>query len=97
MTQRPVAVATLEDARDVILAALGLSADADLPVQEPRADGSMTITFPDGTVIEVERTTWWVLARAIGAPVNVLRAAEMGDSEAQQRILDAFNAQEAKR
>ena len=48
-----VAVATPDDARDVILAALGLSADADLPVQEPRADGSMTITLPDGTVIKI--------------------------------------------
>lgn len=56
-----------------------------------------TITLPDGTVIKVEQTTWYALVAGWGE--HWQREADRatgGDTEAQQRILDAFNAQEPK-
>lgn len=55
-----------------------------------------TITLPDGTVIEVEQKAWRYLALAAGLPVSVAERAD-DDGRLHQRILDAFNAQEAKR
>jgi hypothetical protein len=104
-----VAVATLEKARDVAheqmtdlrTASHGKGGEwidyfhevTDMP------ESGITITLPDGTVIEVEPTTWRDLLpdRLTGESLARLRWAERGDVRAQQHILDAFNTQEAKR
>lgn len=94
-----VAVATLEDARDRIEKTEGYAGNVydDLP------ESGGTITLPDGTVIEVEETTWIRLVMDIRAKasktagrdgLDTLGAMD-GDTEAQRQILDAFNAQEA--
>jgi hypothetical protein len=51
--------------------------------------------LPDGTVIEVEQTTWWVLWEFTDLDASVLQAAKAGDEKAQQQNLDAYNARQA--
>lgn len=50
--------------------------------------------LPDGTVIEVEPTTWKALTPDPGWGFTVARA-EAGDAKAQQAILDAYNARQS--
>jgi hypothetical protein len=101
--QKPVAVATLEKARDVAheqmtdlrTASHGKGGEwidyfhevTDLP------ESGGTITLPDGTVIEVKPTTWFALA--VSVRLDLAERAERGDAEAQQRILDAWNERHA--
>jgi hypothetical protein len=46
--------------------------------------------LPDGTMIEVEQTTWADLALALG-----WLSFDGGSTEGQQRLLDAYNARQA--
>lgn len=56
----------------------------------PESGGTITLT--DGTVIEVEQTTWAHLWSYTALVPDTHVLAERGDAKAQQRILDAFNA-----
>lgn len=80
-----LAVTTLEEARDWIVQTLGLESEADLPVALPREDGSMTVgPLPDGTLIEVHRTTEFALkVKASVSPRCTLA-----------ETIDAYNAQQ---
>jgi hypothetical protein len=90
-----VAVATLEDRAALI--------DAGVPpfseVLDAVQAGETRIEARNGTVIEVEPTTWYALTERAGITDYNITAARAwdGNVEAQQRIFDAFNAQEAKR
>jgi hypothetical protein len=77
------AVATLEEAQDLVREA-GATVTAAVITES-----GGTITLPDGTVIEVEQTTWWTLASHAGFK-GANRAAQ-----AEYLILDAYNARQA--
>jgi hypothetical protein len=81
------AVATLEEAREVVWEVLPAGS-----AWAGRAFTGGTVTLPDGTVIEVERTTWNALADALNGPQFVWPAS----TEAAQRAqIDAFNARQS--
>jgi hypothetical protein len=95
------AVATLDDARDEVerrwtatlpWAQEGIRGRIDLKITESGG----TVTLPDGTIIEVEATTWqWLAARTdLFDRQSVARYAGQGDTNVQRRILDAYNARQ---
>lgn len=104
LTVSRVAVATLEEARGKVCETLLSYPNRTSPAWDalftdaltiPESGG--TITLPDGTVIEVEQTTWLALSEAVrdrSVPeiAYLVMKAEQGSPEAQQRILDAFTA-----
>jgi hypothetical protein len=77
-----VAVATLDEAREILNSAAEQQGTVILP------DDRSPFTLPDGTVIEVEPTTWEFLQAQ-----TEFRSYELPDFT---EILEAFNAQEAK-
>lgn len=91
------AVATLDEARRLVLRTIdrhgARQRDRRAACGLPGSGG--TVTLPDGTVIELKTTTWYVLWktwRNPGLPSPILESAVAGDPDAQQRILDAYNA-----
>jgi hypothetical protein len=99
--RRGRAVATLEEARDCA-ALVGLGAMANDPPDSAllRQTIMLRITeqggtigpLPDGTVIEVEPTTWEALDDATGAPHH--RFYPLDESARHAEIIDAYNARE---
>jgi hypothetical protein len=95
-----VAVATLEKAQNATYSAAYQITKPErsfLPlakVREAITESGGTITLPDGTVIEVAQTTWTQIQVAAG--LSDREVAAYGPTRTA-RILDAFNAQEAKR
>jgi hypothetical protein len=99
------AVATLEEARALAYAkALRRGSLAQMS-DDPRMfseQGGTVGPLPDGTVIEVEQTTWVRLVMYIRRDASPtggrdgLRPVEasQGDAEAQREILDAYNARQ---
>lgn len=105
------AVATLDEAREkaesAVWSAPGYRSEGDFYLDVARCrelpeSGGTVGPLPDGTVIEVEATTWrklaidaWPGVSLIADTMTLLLAeAELGYREAQQRILDAYNARQ---
>lgn len=100
------AVATLEEvgdaARDVMFAVKGIGARARLLVEMDAWDNrsTLTLTLPDGTVIEVESVTWEALIDAADLPRDLVPANvaldptyhEAQRAMARHEIIDAYNA-----
>jgi hypothetical protein len=78
------AVATLEEARQIVAAKL----PTDASVYDLGLPDSGTVTLPDGTVIEVEPVLWHTLAAIVGEDGYRYR----GEHQ-HAEILDAFNTQ----
>jgi hypothetical protein len=104
-----VAVATLDKAREWAHGRIANAADHYEGLIGPAwpkthhwlddhlTESGGTVTLPDGSVIEVKPTTWADLASEAGVDSAVRNRAVNGDRAMQQHILDAWNAQEAKR
>jgi hypothetical protein len=99
------AVATLDEARkvchDAVLASELPTHEVMDPAHDRFYDAALTLPdggtvgpLPDGTVIEVEATTWADLASASVIDPAVRNRAVNGDTAMRQRILDAYNAQQ---
>jgi hypothetical protein len=89
------AVATLDEAVQVIFTALdGLKTHRRV---RQMIEAGPIGPLPDGTIIEVEATTWQALAEYGGllSDGGLIYAAERGSPDAQQRILDAWNTRQA--
>jgi hypothetical protein len=91
------AVATLDEARMHTWRTVSLQ--AAYAVSALPESGGTVGPLPDGTVIEVEATTWQALAEYGGllSDGGLIYAAERGSPDAQQRILDAYNARQHSR
>jgi hypothetical protein len=86
-----LAVATLEEA-DARVREILVEHDERAGVAPSLPEGGATLSpLPDGTVIEVERTTWQVLVDASGLAVPIDPDAWLEHHE----ILDAYNARQA--
>jgi hypothetical protein len=93
------AVATLEEA-DSLVREILVEHGERAGVAPPLPEGGATLSpLPDGTVIEVEQTTWAILGGILDCNENVrlglIKRAEAGHRTAQQTILDAYNARRA--
>lgn len=93
-----LAVATLGEAKRSVRSVISHHDDETIDLGDALVQfGGGSITLPDGTVIEVEQTTWDQLAK------KALSYKEYHDSgtywaepspDVQQRILDAWNAKD---
>ena len=100
------AVATLEEARQIVLDFLEFDiaaeqVDADMMDAQYRyaealpESGGTVGPLPDGTVIEVERVSWHDLTHHAPNVGRFWLPATGGDEASRTAILDAFNAREA--
>jgi hypothetical protein len=92
------AVATLEEAQETAwdVACNHLGGDPAPFVALPESGGTVG-PLPNGTVIEVEQTTWAALAEAADEDwwIALAEREDEGNATARQTILDAYNARQA--